>query len=445
MKRFANLILLLLMFLIYLSGCIESSVIGDDIIKGDEISVEFSDTSTIVAKSLRNDSIKVYPVTKESFLLGQLENNIVGKSNADIYCDFVTLGSAPEFGSTYDSIVMTVFFDTLLNHGIKDGNFEFEVYELAESLVETETDTLYSNNTFEYNPIKIGQGGFIPSFVDSISVIEPGDDTIKFAEAVRIRLDDELGNRFFQDTVALKNDTLFKQMFKGIYIKATSNAKAIVGFARENTIGNYSTKIELYSSKDSELSKSIFNLDNVVSNFYHDYTGAEVVDFFDSADKGQDFLYIQGLEGIKIDLEIKNLDFLKNADGTFKNINKAELVLYALMDEDVPDLPPRIVSVYEDEEGTKKAVEDYTFGVLTNDSYFFNGYGEEVEIEGMTTMRYKMNLTLHLKELIENEIYNSNLTIFPSDRFGNPTYAKFYGSNNSILNPKFNIIYSTID
>ena len=442
MKRFAKLILLLLIFSIYHSGCIKSSVIGDDIIKGDEISVEFSDTSSIVAKSLRNDSIKVYPVTKESFLLGQLENGIVGKSNAEIYCDFITLGSAPEAGSTYDSIVMTVFFDTLLNHGVKDANFEFEVYELAESLVESETDTFYSNNTFDFSPILVGQAGFIPSFVDSVTVIEPGDDTIKIGEAVRIKLDDALGNRFFEDTVALKNDTLFKQMFNGLYIKATSNANAIVGFGRENTIGNYSTKIELYTSKDSEMNKSTFNLDHVVSVFKHDYTGAEVVDFFDSADKGQEFLYVQGMEGMKINLEIKNLDFLKNTDGTFKNVNKAELIFYALMDEDTPDLPPRIISIYEDEEGTKKAVEDYTFSALTNDPYFFNGFGEEVEIEGVTTTRYKLNLTLHLKELIESEIFSSNLTIFPSDRFGNPTFAKFYGSNSDVLKPKFNIIYS---
>lgn len=445
MKRFAILILFLLIFLIYLPGCIKSSVIGDDIIKGDEISVMFSDTSSIVAKTLKNDSIKVYPVTKRSFLLGQLDNNIVGKSNAEIYCDFVTLGSAPDEGSTYDSIVMTVFFDTLLNHGIKDENFEFEVYELTQSLVESEKDTFYSNNTFEYNPEIIGQGGFIPSFVDSVSVIEPGDDTIKYAEAVRIKLDDAIGNRFFADTISLQNDSLFKQMFKGLYIKATSKANAIVGFSKENTIGNLSTKIELYTSKDSKLKKSTFNLDHVVNNFKHDYTGSEVVDYFDNAVKGQDFLYVQGMEGVKIELEIKNLDFLKNSDGTFKNINKAELVFYALVDEETPDVPPRIISIYEDEEGVKKAVEDYAFSLLQNDPYLFNGYGEELEIEGTTTIRYKMNLTMHLKELIKNEIYNSNLTIFPSDRFGNPAYAKFHGSNSAILKPKFNIIYSNID
>ena len=151
MKRFAHLLFLLIFIVMYQSACIESSVIGDDILKDDEIGVEYIDTSTISAMSIKNDSLKVFPIlniVNSSFLLGQFESEIIGVAKSEIYCDFQTANAVPEEDAVFDSIVMTLTVDTSSFYGRRNASYNIEVFELDELISQTEEDTFYSDKTF---------------------------------------------------------------------------------------------------------------------------------------------------------------------------------------------------------------------------------------------------------------------------------------------------------
>lgn len=53
---------ILLIYLTGNTGCIKSSIIGDDILEGDEIFVDFSDVVRITATSIKTILLKYFPI-----------------------------------------------------------------------------------------------------------------------------------------------------------------------------------------------------------------------------------------------------------------------------------------------------------------------------------------------------------------------------------------------
>jgi len=427
---------------ISISGCIKSSVIGDDILKNDEIGVEFIDTLPLIAKTVHSDSLRVYPTTAKSFLLGQLENPYIGKAKADLYLDFQTLGQTPDTtGFVFDSIILTVIVDTSLFYGDSYEKYHLEVFELNEEIRKTDADTFYANKTFDYKTSKIGESDFIPLAIDSVDVVEPGNDTVRYGEQLRIRLDDELGQRFLSDFDAIEDDTLFKKMFNGLFINTTVEKNSMIGVAILDTKGQKATKIEVYYTVDSTMHKSIFPIHNIVSHLEHNYEESEMEDSFDNTEKGDSFLYIQGMIGAKLEVEIPDLKLLEE-----KNLNKAALVLYTVDNPEViRNLPSRLSAYSEDSLGNLSLVKDLDFSIFNNNPEFYYGYGTETEEDGIKTTKYNLNLTLFIKNLIKQNIYSTKLIIVPDNRINNPGFAKFYGVKNNTLRSKLNIIYSNIN
>ncbi len=439
MKIAQYFIVFIALTIIFMTGCIKSSVIGDDILKNDEIDVEFVDTLPLIAKTLHNDSLRVYPTSARSFLLGQLKNPYIGKAKADLFLDFQTLGEVPDSNEfIFDSIVLTIIVDTSLFYGDDYDKHHLEVFELSENIRKTENDTFYANQTFEYKPSKIGEIDFVPLGIDSVDIIEPGNDTMKYGEQLRIRLDDELGQRFLSDFDVLKDDTLFKDKFKGLYLKSTLDINSMIGVAILDTKGQKATKIEVYYTIDSTLHKKTFPIHHIVSHFEHNYEGSEMDYSFDNAEKGDSFLFIQGMTGSKLEIEIPDLTLLKD-----KNLNKAALVLYTVDDASViNDYPSRLSTYSIDSLGNKKLVKDLDFSIFNDDPNFYFGFGTETEENGIKTTKYNINLTLFIRELIKENIFNTKLVIIPDNRIQNPGFAKFYGVKNNTLRSKLNIIYS---
>ncbi len=439
MKIAQYFIVFIALIIILAAGCIKSTVIGDDILKNDEIDVEYIDTLPLIAKTLPNDSLRVYPVSEKAFLLGQLKNPYIGKAKADLFLDFYTLGNVPDSNNfVFDSIILTVAIDTNFFYGNRFEKHHLDIYELDENIKKPDLDTIYADRTFAYKSPKIGEIDFEPLRIDSVSVIEPGNDTVKYTGQLRIRLDDQLGQRFLSDLDLLKDDTLFKGMFKGIYLKSTLDNNSMTAVSYLDSRGQIATKIEVFYTTDSTLHKSIFPLHHAVSHFEHNYEGSEMESAFDNAEKGDSFLYIQGMIGSKLEIEIPDLSSLKG-----KNINKAALVLYTVEDQNViDDFPSRLTTYVVDSLGNMDYVKDLEFSIFNDDPNVYFGFGTETEENGIKTTQYNINLTLFIKELLKENTFNTKLIVVPDDRIQNPGFAKFYGVKNSVLRSKLKIIYS---
>ncbi len=433
---------LLLIIVLFQSACIKSSVIGGDILKDDEINVDFSDTSTLKARTIINDSFKVYPNLLESYLLGQFQDDNFGKAKAGIYCDFQYLGSIPETNITdVDSVVLTIVLDTSMIYGDKNVKHIISVYELDESIY-LDRDSIYSNEKIKYNSQKLGQKEIFP-IIDSVTVIEPKKDTVVYKEQVRITLDKSLGLRLLSDTTNLKSDTLLKTMFKGVYIESNTNNSSMISLKRLSSGNRYATRIDVYYTLNDTLNRSTFTYDNIVNHFNHNYSSAKIIDYFDNFEKGNDLLFVQGMDGTKVEVDIPYLEFLKD-----KNINKAELILYVVGENETEVNPPkRLVTKYLNDNGNLELIEDYIFpeNIRNTDPNIYFGYKIKSKENGKELSKFIVNITMHIKRMLKDEKYSTKLFLYPENRIHDPGFAKLAGTNNSSLKSKLKITYSNIN
>ncbi len=430
-------LLFFIAFIFFFSSCIKSSIIGDDILNKDEIGVEFVDTSSLSAKTLYNDSVRVFPTLTTSFILGKLEDDIIGSATSSLYMDFNTLGNTPDTNVVqFDSIVLSLVVDTSLFYGDSYEKYHLEVFELNEGLRKTTKDTFYSNQSFDYGS-KLGEANFVPLAIDSMDIIEPGNDTARIGGQLRIKLDDDLGQRIISDYSAIKDDTLFKDLFKGIYIKTGVEKSSMMGISYTDANSKFVTKIEVYYSVDTVLHKLSFPAGRFVSHFNHDYTNSEISMAVNDQISGDSLMYLQGMEGTKLRVDIKNFEWLKD-----KNLNKAALTLYTVEESTNKDLPSGIIAFTQDSLGSYNWVDDYRYSVNIQDPDFYFGKGVETEENGITTTKYTINLTLFIRNLIDEGQYNSSLILIPDKRINNPGFAKFFGTKNTVLRSKLNVVYS---
>jgi hypothetical protein len=428
--------------IIGLNACIKSSLIGDDILKGDEIGVDFSDAITITATTVKNDSLQVFPNSGSSFLLGKFQNSIIGTATASLAMDFSVNSDISDTIDlsklTVDSLVLTLAIDSLYNYGDSLSSHFIEVYELDENIQIKASDTakFYSNYNFKIKPQLLGQKTIVPAHLDTLTVIEPTKDTTKYSQLVRIDLDKSLAQKFFADTSKLGSTELFKTMLKGIYIKSNTLTSSMIGISKYNSADVY-TKIEVYYNISGNPKKLTYPISYLVPIFEHDYSSAEIKNYFDNSALSDSLVFIQGLNGARFNLEISGLDTLSD-----KTINKAELVFYTVDYSHNKTIPSRLIAFIENKDGTLSQIEDYTNSIYSSNDLYANGYPYDFDENGITGKKYRLNITSHLKALMKSGIYKTKLSIFPVNRLGNPSYAKFYGPGNSTLRTRINIVFS---
>ncbi|MEM8906711.1 MAG: hypothetical protein AAGD05_02595, partial [Bacteroidota bacterium] len=80
------------MLLIFVSACTEPIPIGTDLVEQDQADIRFIDTFTIVAKTIAEDSVRIFDpnpqVQFDHYLCGNLNDPVFGSVTADLYIQF---------------------------------------------------------------------------------------------------------------------------------------------------------------------------------------------------------------------------------------------------------------------------------------------------------------------------------------------------------------------
>ncbi len=431
--KFALFVMLFGTLSILYVGCIKSSVIGEDILKDDEIGVDFVNEFDIVAKTAPFDSLIGANRKGRRVLLGEFSNDIIGKAQASCYFDFLKPASIPKSEANsvkFDSIVLTVFVDTSFTFSKEGAEQHIEIFELEENLPDTADQNLTTNLQYQYNSTPIGELDFNPMSIDTSVVIESDKDTLTYFDQLRIRLDDNFGKEFLQDTSALINKELFREKLKGIYVKSSSDISSMISMKSTTPL-----KIEIYYTEDDKLRKMYFPINNTVRNFYHDYTDCKAGSNFNSEEAGQERLFLQGMQGIKIEMKISGLDVLKDY-----NVNKAKLNVYSKKVEDLVEaIPERIIIYNVNDKGKQVLIDDIGWDSTLK---FFDGTEKLKEINGVEVYEYTMNMTTFIKRMVKKNHNEVNLILFSSQRLSNPGFGEFYGTKNEDFKPKLKVIYT---
>ncbi len=398
-------------------ACNDPTIIGSELLDEDQFDLGYTDTVTLKAYTVQEDSILTYSPTfseqLSNYMVGKIEDPVFGTCFASLVAQFRLLqGQDPsppfELGEL-DSIVLILPWNPDGVFGDTNQVYSFQVFELAEAL--DNQKTYYSNEAFPDKGILIGQTDLIPRPLDSVSFIPPDvkpGDPIKIVPQLRIRLDDAFAQSFFQtDSMNFESDSAFLAFFHGLVLRAEVPNPGMVGFNLQNVFGG----LTVYYHQDTNFYQYTFPIDdNSVKavRFEHDYSNSEVAAFLNDPSLGDSLLFLQGMSGVNAVVEIPHVESLQDLI-----INKAELVAQIVDASGSPFIaPPDQLVVRElKDDGTIEDIDDFLISdrVTSGNQSFSLLFGGDL-LENDT---YRMNISGHLQKMIAGEVSNKLLiTVF---------------------------------
>lgn len=404
------------------AACVDPTDVGSELLEGDQVGVDYTDTLTLQTSSFIGDTLTTYSPTTllSSYLFGQMEDPVFGKTRASIYTQArlqrTLSGAYQSFdfsGATLDSIVLVLVYDSAGYYGNVSQTYGMDVLELDESL---DNDASYnSDRGFATKPVLLGSREFVPRY-DSLEVINYSNDdadTVKVAPHLRIPLSTELGLRLLQyDTTVYKNDSTFLEAFKGLHLKPGTTTNGVLSF---NILSAFSG-IHLFYTKNAKKEQYVFAFNNfgvTTAQYEHDYTDAPVEPYLNDASLGGEYTFVQGMRGVYTKITLPHVEELENII-----INKAELIVTVayLGNDNAQVFTPadQLLLFTRNSSGKLKEIDDVALGLAVSGLNEIFGGVLEKGTNGQPS-RYKMNLTAHFQQMIKGEEINE---IYLVVRFG---------------------------
>lgn len=424
MKKFTQILIVLFMIVVAISCKNEYDIIGLNLQDPDDLlGNTFTDTTTLTAYSLREDSVNTTKLSNS--VLGYIKDPVFGLTQAGIYSQYLLSGSSVNFGNNpvLDSLVLTMqyagyFGDTLSPLSIR-------VYELTESLIK---DTKYYNfnitENSNQNLVYIRNYQLLPTPTTPVTI-----DTTTYDAHIRIRLSNALGRRFLQNQDQLADNATFLNFFKGLYIVATATTGS--GSLLYINMTSSVSGINIYYHNDEGAKKYalVSNSNAVYYNYFsHDYSQSTDNIFKDQVLNGNislggQKLYAQPLAGVKTKITFPYIQ------KTFKDkdvvINKAELIISNVSADELYFFQPYNLSL--------QAIIDNGVSYLPDDEYYtstdyFGG------IYNKDTKEYRFRITQYIQQLILQSEAGQGIYLVVSGSGIRGNRLIFAGTNGS-LNP----------
>jgi len=408
-------------------GCLEPGGIGLEVQpEGEEFKVEFSDTTSIVAFSVREDSLLSSLAIRSP--LGSYSDPVFGYVGASIYTQFSLLSNDVNFGSgfTPNSLVMTIGYAGKYGDAALQAQ-TINVYQVGESFFST--SIYYSNKKFKlgYPQMEDDEGDFDldpAKVIASVTVTPQDNDSV-----VVINFDDIL---FSSDDSILADNSAFQSFIRGFYI--TTDTTDLGGIFYLDFLSPY-TKLTLNYNDSLSFDFIINSTSATVNHFAHSYAGTVVESQLNDSTLGDSLVYIQALAGVKSKVKFPFLsEWVKNQKIA---INKAELVINVL-NEDLTTYPaPEAMFLLG--AGANVTLTDQLEGA----SYFGGTYD-------LVARQYKFNIARHIHEVLYEGLPNDGLLlIIPNNLLTTGSVvsanrAIIGGGTNNSIGMKLNLTYTVL-
>lgn len=378
--------------------------IGFDLLPpSDTLNVITTDTCTVEAFSLRQDSVRTDKTTL--LIMGSRMDPVFGMTTAGFYSQVQLSSEGIDFGANpvLDSLVLMLFYsgyygDTLTQQNVK-------VYEISENF---SFDSLrFSNQQLSTYPTVLADQDFLPRIKDSVFVY--GE---KIAPHLRINLSKQtnyLGNKILEAPPdALATNSAFTKFIKGIHVASSpvSNKGALLNFTTSGGI----SKIVVYFHDGNDPQNDSLHYDLLLNEncarFIHiDHNGyldagsdlKQQILNHDSA-QGANKLFLQGMGGVKIKFKFP---FIKGlGKGKIIAVNDAILQLKNLDTDTTFDPPPTLTMIRQDSAGR--------IGYLVDDNEGSAYFGGTYDTKNRS---YFFRLTQHIQKVLQNS-YTTNFDIY---------------------------------
>lgn len=372
----------------------------------DTLTMGYTDTVQIVAYSIPEDS--VYTGSLSYAQIGSMYDPIFGRTTANVYTQVYLSNSNTRFSASpvFDSAYLYLPYKS--SYGDTLSNMTLHVYALTESIVDSLNS--YSNSTLSYDQANpLGEITFQPEPTDSTFY-----DGAKQAPMLRIPINANFGNYILAaDTASLNSSTNFVKYFKGICIVAdpqnSPGKGSIITFSMPS---DYSRIVMYYHNLPGDTVKSyVFPITTDCSRFQnYDHNGyAEAIPMLKqqldgNLSLGQQFLFAQGMAGIKIKIEFPYLNKWFESEKII--VNDAQLILGNASVSDVFSNPSSVTLRQVGEAGTTSP-----FSIVDENessAYFDGTYNE-------TSNSYRFRLTRYIQQVLTGKVNDNGLhLIIPS-------------------------------
>jgi len=412
--------------------------LGTDILPpGDNVIVYLDTIFEINAYSVGGRRVATSELNRSPnrlFLLGSLEDTIVGRSDAAIVTQFnTTTGYQPAENLEIDSLYLSLYFSDFL--GDTEQDILLSVYEFEERLF---MDSLYySDLDMEgvYRPLPLAQ-----------KIITPEEN-----QTYELLIEDqEFLDKFMtiqSDTNYFYNDSVFKDYFNGFYITAEP-------FSTEGTMGrvqlaSVSSRLTMKYANDStdvdstaerDFAYAYFSIDENFSQkvnlFEHDFSGTALEEFINDEEAPTPYCYVQGMAGVNTRFSFANLQ--EWMDQTPLIINSASLVFDVVPEEEsgIPydDLPNRLMIGTILGDDSYEPIYDYNVLISNDPNQTARGFGGYKKAESLglfsdTTYTYRFNIGLHFQTMVDGAKLDNDFIL---------------QLNDGLTNPKFSILWSNL-
>lgn len=457
---------------IMITACTDGSIIGNDLLGDEEISLNYDENFELSGQTVLGDSVTTYSIAtiNQTYMLGQLDEPIFGKYSSDIYMGITfNTGPFPNFKNTslvsyeLDSIVLDLEYDSLGFYGNSDITHNIQVFRVTEDILDF--DTIYSNQTFATEMTPLADVSIVPDPTQNILVqyrdLEVTDSTLLLSPRLRIRLDDALGQELIDDTLSQGSIEELEANFKGFYIKSIPEGSSMIGlnFNENPDFNDGIARLHLYYRKTD--SDGVVTLEEysylmraqTSSTFIHDYSGSVVGASLNDKEKGDDFLFCQNMAGVDAEIDLPDLNFLDNNNGDTIIINSAQLVLTVNEDENEfeTDIYPhsnRFLLSKDNPNGEGRVLIDDIvkdgIDINTGLTILDGIVREAMDENGNDIKTVTFNITNYVQNLLKDDISSSKITISPLGRSESPRRTVFYGLNHPDYPAKLRIAYTKI-
>lgn len=449
MKYYPGFAVLLL--LISLAACTKPTLIGADFLEDEKTGLAISDQFSLEVFTEKTDSVLVHSNNLSSqltvYLIGNLEDPIFGTSKAEIFTQPVIASVGSHLiGSTIDSVVLTLRYDTLGAYGPGNENVTLTVFEMQENPVFEQR--YFSNHKFISNPVALGEATFRPSPKDSLEVKTPSDTSL-LAPHIRIPLDVE---RFHEllllDTSVWENADTFINAFNGLHIVMSAGNQTMLGFDLTDAVSG----VTIYFDKGATLDQQyrlLFSSGSVKTTYFeHNYTGSTVGTALDPTAETE-YFYIQGMSGVTSKVVINGIESIGNA-----GVNYATLDVYSTYPPgDIESAYPTVPFIITQEKTDSSTISTFDVAValsVSNGNYTGTTYeklygGKAVKLEGTNppVYKYTMTVTKQIQD-IHKGLKTNVLYLNPISKANAPNRSVIFGTDNVMYAPKLTVYYTEL-
>jgi hypothetical protein len=442
----AKLFLILLAgVLISITSCNQPSIIGLDVQpKNDLLNVAYWDTTTLVTKTIRVDSLRTDEdlIYSGDALIGKYIDPVFGNTTASLYTQLRLITNNPLFGTspTIDSVVLSLVYDPTYYGKINRVPQKVTVRQVSQDILIA--NSYFSNNTLTTNVSDLANYNFTPQPAQSVTILNE-----LLEPQLRIPLDPSFGAAILNPINApnLASNDAFHLFMKGLYITTenTTTLNSTEGNILHFKMGDAQSKVTLYyhNATDDSLRYDL-GLTSVArfSHFAHDYSSGIDLNLASQLSitppQQNDVAFIQGLAGVKTKIEMPYLmNWVKSGP---VSINKAELVIkvditstYQL---DTFAAPLQLILFGVNDDGTEYLIPDYAEGA----NYFGGVYNS-------TTHEYRFNIARYIQQVLMGKRNNNGLHIVaPSGALNANRVIIGGGGITSNYQMKLNIAYTKL-